>query len=190
MRRFAAVSFERQCEALEVAADLQWAPIMIVTHNALSLRLGLFGAAFCFSALSAACGGAPPATVESPPSMPATHAPSNPIEAQSTEGAKLYAQNCASCHGAKGEGGKAPQLVGGNALPVDPRPTARVRKDKFQDANDVFTFVKATMPMNRPASLSDTQYWAIVAYDFRANGFSKGEKVLDSSTAPTFLIPR
>lgn len=122
--------------------------------------------------------------------MPATHASLNPIEAQVADGSKLYAQTCSSCHGASGEGGKAPQIVGGNALPVDPRPTARVRKDKFRDANDVFVFVKATMPMDRPASLSESQYWAIVAYDFKANGFSKGDKFLDASTASTFLIPR
>src|SRR3954465_8038370 len=92
-----------------------------------------------FSALvSAACGGAAPE-----PTAPSNAASSD----QATVGANLYGENCAVCHGAQGEGGgKAPPVVGKNALPLDPSPQARYRKSQFRTAADVFQFVKTSMP--------------------------------------------
>lgn len=50
-----------------------------------------------------------------PPSAAATAAAANPYKGSAhevTEGAKLYAEHCAGCHGDKAEGGIAPPLAG------------------------------------------------------------------------------
>ncbi len=108
-------------------------------------------------------------------SKPPTAAPNDgelksPTKTQFEAGASLYGQHCASCHGASGEGGGAPMLVGTGALPRVP-PQGRVhRTGEFATVHDVFDFVRATMPPDDPTVLSDDDVWAIVAFDLTANG--------------------
>ena len=97
--------------------------------------------------------------------------------AQADRGTKLYADNCASCHGDKGEGsGGGPAVVGKDALPVDPPKGAKTRTMKFNTANDVFKYIKDQMPQDNPGGLKDNEYWDILAFDLKANGVdvSKG----------------
>lgn len=135
------------------------------------------------AAATAACGGAAPATANSATTagMPGTTAPTT-VEEQIALGQKLYGRKCASCHGANGEGdAKDPPVVGKDALPLDPRPTQRVRKAKFATAADVGTFVKSAMPADAPGTLTDTEALAILAFDLHANGVK-----LDKMVDPTY----
>lgn len=102
-------------------------------------------------------------------------------------GQQLYGANCASCHGASGEGGGAPAVVGKDALPLD-RPTAKFRKGQFHTAKDVFDFVKASMPPNKGGSLKDEEYAAILAFDLKANGVDLTGKTVDATTAASFVL--
>jgi cytochrome c len=105
-------------------------------------------------------------------------------------GQSLYVEHCASCHGAGGEGGgKAPPVVGKGALPLDPRPGSK-RPGQFKTVADVATFVKGNMPPNAAGSLTDDQYFAILAFDLKANGIDLGGKILDPALAQTLVIPR
>ncbi|HEY2514296.1 MAG TPA: cytochrome c [Polyangiaceae bacterium] len=130
---------------------------------------------------AAACGGPPAA---SPTGEGTTFAQ------QAGEGAKLYADKCASCHGANGEGGDAPRVVGlsQGALPLNPSPSAKYRKGTFHTAADVAGFVVKAMPPDAPGSLSEAQYWAILAFDLKANGVDLGNKHLDATSAPTVVV--
>jgi glucose/arabinose dehydrogenase len=78
----------------------------------------------------------------------------NPYEGQSAAGAPLYAQNCASCHGAAGEGaGNIPALNGDNIKSVP--------------SGELFWFVtKGDLADGMPswASLPEQQRWQIVSY--------------------------
>lgn len=108
---------------------------------------------------------------------------------QVASGAKLYAAKCADCHGDGGEGrAGAPALVGKGALPLDPPPTAKFRKGQFRTAEDVFKFVKATMPPNAPGSLGDDQVAAIIAFDLKANGVAMAGKTVDAAHASAFVL--
>src|SRR5689334_18946571 len=101
----------------------------------------------------------PPAGAEGP--IPTTFA------AQVARGQRLFAESCASCHGASGEGTpKAPRVVGlaQGALPLDPRPGQRLRKQQFRTVADVADFTMKAMPLNAPGSLSADEYWDILAF--------------------------
>jgi len=103
---------------------------------------------------------------------------------QATRGAELYGKHCASCHGKSGEGTKkAPPVVGKEALPLDPRPTAKVRKEQFHTAQDVAKFVATKMPGDKPGSLTADQYYDILAFDLKANGVDVSKKKIDPTTA-------
>jgi cytochrome c len=130
--------------------------------------------------------GAPPAAAPEA-TAPATFAD------QVSLGASLYGARCAKCHGAGGEGTKdAPRLVGlsQGALPLNPSPTAKFRKTQFKTVADVADFATRAMPPDAPGSLQPEQYWAILAFDLKANGIDLGAKKLDGALAPTLTIPR
>jgi cytochrome c len=103
---------------------------------------------------------------------------------QATEGGKLYAKHCARCHGDAGQGGKkAPPIVGKDALPLDPPKGAKLRKAQFHTAQDVAEFVSAKMPANKPGSLKADEYYAILAFDLKANGVDVTGKKIDPASA-------
>jgi mono/diheme cytochrome c family protein len=109
---------------------------------------------------------------------------------QVATGQTLYTDNCASCHGPGGEGkGNTPAVVGKSALPLDPRPGSK-RAVQFKTAADVGGWVKANMPPNGAGTLTDDQYWSILAFDLKANGVDLGGKHLDGALAQTLVIPR
>ena len=103
---------------------------------------------------------------------------------QVAEGQQLYGKYCAKCYGDAGQGGKkAPPVVGKDALPLDPPATAKVRKSQFHTAQDVAAFVATKMPANKPGSLSADEYYAILAFDLKANGVDVSGKEIDPATA-------
>jgi mono/diheme cytochrome c family protein len=90
-------------------------------------------------------------------------------EAQAARGTAPYEAHCAFCHGSDLRGqGFAPGLV------------EDVFTSRWQDGNlgDLFTIVKATMPQDKPASLTDEEYAAIVAYLLQANRYPAGQQEL------------
>lgn len=150
-----------------------------------------------------ACGGSAP-TPETPASdgasgsaqpsaaaSPAARAPATFAE-QVTLGSQLYGQKCAECHGASGEGNPGPRVVGldKGALPLDPPASAKARKSQFKTVADVAAFVVSAMPPKAPGSLDEEEYWAILAFDLKANGIDLGDKKLDAGLAKTLEVPR
>lgn len=107
-------------------------------------------------------------------------------------GQRLYAAKCAHCHGASGEGGEAPRVVGlsEGALPLEPPADRKARKAQFETVMDVAAFVVQNMPPNEAGSLETEEYFSILAFDLKANGIDLGTKKLDAELAKTLVIPR
>jgi cytochrome c len=116
---------------------------------------------------------------------------SNVFEAQAARGATLYVKHCADCHGASGEGGEAPRVVGldEGALPLKPPASRHVRDVDFVTVADVAGFVVANMPPGKGGSLSNDEYLAILAFDLQANGITLDEE-LSLDLAAELTIPR
>lgn len=148
--------------------------------RARSIECGMKKSMLGLMFLAAACGG----------EEAATKAPASFAE-QAAIGKNEYTNHCASCHGAGGEGGQGPRLVGlsQGALPLDPRPGA-VRTTQFRTVMDVASFAVANMPADAPGSLSQDAYWAILAFDLQANGIDLGATLLTPDVAMTLVIPR
>jgi high-affinity iron transporter len=150
--------------------------------------MSIFARFACVTLLaSAACGGSAPQ-----PAQTASGAAPASFADQVALGQKLYGEQCASCHGASGEGKGGPRVVGlkDGALPLDAPATAKYRKTKFKTVADVADFVVKGMPPAAPGSLPADSYWPILAFDLKANGIDLGSKKLDSALAATLTIPR
>jgi len=133
-----------------------------------SLVVALLG----FTALACAHdeGTAAPAATPATAASGAATAGGGDAMAQAAAGGPLYGQFCAKCHGDAGQGtDQGPPVVGPNALPLDPRPAAKARKNQFHTAKDIADFVVPNMPPKGPKP-SLEQYLAILAFDLKANG--------------------
>lgn len=79
-------------------------------------------------------------------------------------GARLYQQQCASCHGAQGQGARSfPRPIWGPASNIG----------KFGTAQGLFEYVQLMMPFDNPSKLKDGDKTAIVAYMLVRNGTLK-----------------
>lgn len=144
------------------------------------------GIAGVVCALAVACGGG----AEGPgPAAPGGGAEPTTFAEQVAVGQKLFADNCASCHGAGGEGdAKVPRVVGldKGALPLD-APAGSSRKVQFHTAADVGGWAAKNMPPKEAGSLKEWQYWAIIAFDLKANGVTLDKKV-DANSAKEVVL--
>lgn len=127
-------------------------------------------AGFAFAACSGSRGATTtPSAAKSPASAPAAGVADAQSSAQAREGAALYAQACARCHGAAGEGSPlAPAVIGGGALPTNPPASRRVRTGTFASAKDIGMFVKDRMPPGSHTPADQTA--AILTYLLQSNG--------------------
>jgi cytochrome c len=107
----------------------------------------------------------------------------------SAQGAAVYAQKCASCHGEKGEGGLAARLFGGIGTLKAPQQPVQTVGSYWPYATMVFDFVRRAMPWDRPKSLTNDEVYASVAYILSLNGLMKDGEVLNKDTIMKVQMP-
>ena len=113
---------------------------------------------------------------------PSSGGPSSAASAQAEEGAGYFAQTCARCHGASGEGSvNAPPLIGAGALPTNPPPTRRLRTGTFTSAKDIGMFIKDRMPPG--SSTPPERTAAILTFLLRSNGTMSSEPMSPTAAA-------
>lgn len=110
--------------------------------------------------------------------QPATTVPPPPAGAsgQVKEGAALFQQHCALCHG-----------VQGRDATVFPRPIWGPGHDiaKFGTARGLFEYLQLLMPFDNPAKIDDSAKTAIVAYMLVRNGTLPAGTTLPAGGNPT-----
>ena len=94
---------------------------------------------------------------------------------RSSTGERLYAQQCAGCHGADLDGGVGPALRG--------RALLAQSRAKPPTAADLDVWIRANMPVSAPGSLSRAESLAITEYVMRRNGRYGGATALTAETA-------
>jgi mono/diheme cytochrome c family protein len=146
----------------------------------------------------------------------ATDANLDRAQLRAPKGATLFSQQCASCHGERGESasGNAPRVMGEGALPELPRPRnvnadpaagdreslrleARSRpagapwRDPFRTAMDLHAFVSKNMPPSakQREALSADDYWAIVNFVLIGHGVGvPSEGVINETNATSVKL--
>ena len=103
------------------------------------------------------------------------------------EGKRIYDAQCATCHGIKGSGGSAGELAGGSVLD-GPHPDQTVG-NYWPYATTIFDFVRRSMPLHAPRSLSDEQVYAVTAYLLHINGLIGETTEVNAKTLPEIRMP-
>ena len=106
------------------------------------------------------------------------------------QGKAIYAQKCASCHGANAEGGPGgPRLFGGIGTLKAPQQPEQTVGPYWPYPTMVFDFVRRAMPWDKPKSLSNDEVYASVAYIFQLNGLMKEGDVLNKDSLMKIQMP-
>jgi S-disulfanyl-L-cysteine oxidoreductase SoxD len=108
-------------------------------------------------------------------------------------GAKVYADQCAACHGAQLEGNPAKgiggdKLIGGRGTLASSAPVKTV-ESYWPYATTLFDYIKRAMPFNAPGSLSDEDVYSVVAYILSKAEMIKATDRLNATMLPKVIMP-
>jgi cytochrome c len=105
----------------------------------------------------------------------------------SAQGAPIYAQKCAHCHGEHGKGGVNAAVVGG--APVKSMDSTKTIANFWPYATTLFDFIRRSMPWQQPRTLSDDEVYALTAYILAMNKLIGEGDVMNAQTLPKVRMP-
>jgi mono/diheme cytochrome c family protein len=114
----------------------------------------------------------------------------------SDQGAAIFAQQCAGCHG---EGGKGAATTASGA-PAAPPVVSDVKRNGIDDttltianfwpyATTLFDYIRRSMPWTSPRSLTDDQVYALTAYILAQNKLIDPSEVINAQSLPRVQMP-
>ena len=112
------------------------------------------------------------------------------------DGAKIFAQQCAACHGAEGQGLEPlyPLLISrdpraeGFDFASDPK-IPRSIGNYWSHATTLYDYIRRAMPLYTPGSLSADETYAVVAYLLAANKVIPDTATLDAAALRAVQMP-
>lgn len=107
------------------------------------------------------------------------------------EGAKVYAEKCASCHKPDLTGGGAPgagRLVGGAPL-TNGIETPKTIANFYGHSTTLFDFIRRAMPFQQPRTLTADEVYAVTAFILAENKIVPNGAVMDAHTLPKVKMP-
>ena len=104
------------------------------------------------------------------------------------QGARIFAQKCALCHGENGKGGVFAALVGGAPLSggID---TPKTIANFWGYPTTVFDFIRRAMPWQQPRSLTDNEVYALTAFILAQNKLIGEDDSMNAETLPKVRMP-
>lgn len=99
---------------------------------------------------------------------------------QVTQGAALFKQHCARCHGANGQGGE------GFATPLWGKQS---QIKKFKTADELYEYNVGVMPFDNPGVIDEKQKLAIVAFILANHEVIKRNETVDEKKLPKLNLP-
>jgi len=110
-----------------------------------------------------------------------------PGSGTAAQGAVIYAQKCAACHGENATGGVNAALVGGG--PIERIDSARTIRNFWPYATTVFDYIRRAMPWPQPRTLSNDEVYALTAYILAENKLIAADAVMNATTLPQVKMP-
>ena len=105
------------------------------------------------------------------------------------QGAMVFQQKCAVCHGANAEGTPSgDRLVGGIGSLNSPTPVKTV-SSYWPYATTAFDYIRRAMPLPNPQSLQNDEVYAVTAYILSLDNIVPKDAVLDAQSLPQVRMP-
>jgi mono/diheme cytochrome c family protein len=103
------------------------------------------------------------------------------------QGATVYAQRCASCHGATGTEGPADGLVG--TEPWGEWPVNASVGNYWPYATTLYDYIVRAMPQDKPGTLTANETYAVIAWILNQNKLVPENAVMNATTLPRVAMP-
>lgn len=104
------------------------------------------------------------------------------------QGATIYGNKCAACHGPTGTEGPKDRLVGGHGSLATEHPVKTIGSF-WPYATTLYDYIHRAMPLNAPQSLTPDEVYAVVAWLLHQNGIIPADAAIDAQTLPTVKMP-
>jgi S-disulfanyl-L-cysteine oxidoreductase SoxD len=104
------------------------------------------------------------------------------------QGAAIYADKCALCHGDNGKGGIAAALVSDQQI-AGISAAQKTIKNFWPYATTIFDFIRRAMPFQMPRTLTDDEVYALTAYILAENKLIGANDAMNAETLPKVKMP-
>lgn len=108
------------------------------------------------------------------------------------QGEKVYAAQCASCHGGKLEGGVGDKLIGGRgslAASGGKQAPVKTMESYWPYATTLWDYIKRAMPFSAPGSMSNDDVYAVTAYILNQAQIVPDDATMNKNTLPKVEMP-
>ena len=105
------------------------------------------------------------------------------------EGKKIYEAQCLACHGADAKGGAVYGTMVGGIGSFKGSPRVLTPGSMYPYAPILFDYIRRSMPMDRPQTLSANEVYALSAYLLNLNGLVPADAVMDQSSLVRVQMP-
>lgn len=104
------------------------------------------------------------------------------------QGALIYAQKCAACHGDNGKGGVSSALIAKG--PITSINAAEKTIGNFWPyATTLFDYIRRAMPWQQPKTLTSDEVYALTAYVLVLNKVIGDSEAMNATTLPQVRMP-
>jgi cytochrome c len=105
------------------------------------------------------------------------------------EGQKVYAAKFVVCHGADAKGGPVYGTMVGGIGSMTQSPRILTPGSMYPYAPILFDYIRRSMPMDRPQTLTNDEVYAVSAYLLNLNGLVPTDAVMDAQSMPRVQMP-
>jgi len=112
-----------------------------------------------------------------------------PGSGTAAQGAMIFPQKCAGCHGEGGKGGSARTLVGAPSLIEAGIEAEKTIGNFWADPTTLFDYIRRAMPWPQPRTLSNEEVYSLCAYILSLNKLIGDNDTMDAQTLPKVKMP-
>jgi mono/diheme cytochrome c family protein len=106
-----------------------------------------------------------------------------------SQGAKIFAEKCALCHGEGGKGGRNAALISDEPLEGKGIEANKTIKNFWANATTLFDYIRRAMPWPNPRTLSNEEVYALTAFVLAGNKLIDANATVDAKSLPQVKMP-
>ncbi|MBY0269604.1 MAG: cytochrome c [Burkholderiales bacterium] len=106
-----------------------------------------------------------------------------------SEGQKIYVAKCLACHGENAKGGSVYGAMVGGIGSFKTGTRVLTPGSMYPYAPILFDYIRRSMPMDSPQSLTANEVYALSAYILNLNGLVAADAVMDQNSLPKVQMP-